>query len=319
MRKRLKNKAFILLTLAAIAASVFMSGCSRQNANTGSSSIESGTQAVTFTDALGRSVTVRSADSVASEVWMLAGGKLVASVDDAWNSFDLGLPDDAVKLGAILEPNTELLIASRPDFVIASSNTEPDVAMRGTLENAGITVAYFDINNFDDYLNMLNICTDITGRKDLYEKNGTSVRDEIERAKARIDGSSPKVLLLRAASKNVKVKGSDDTVGGSVLKDLGCINIADSDKSLIDDLSLEAIVKADPDYIFVMVQGSNVDAALKNVDTMLKDSPAWSSLTAVKNNRYYVLDKALYTLKPNARWGESYTKMADILYPQKQE
>ena len=68
-----------------------------------------------------------------------------------------------------------------------------------------------------------------------------------------------------------------------------------------------------------MVQGSNVDAALKNVDTMLKDSPAWSSLTAVKNNRYYVLDKALYTLKPNARWGESYTKMADFLYPQKQE
>lgn len=128
MRKRLKNKAFILLTLAAIAASVFMSGCSRQNANTGSSSIESSTQAVTFTDALGRSVTVRSADRVASllgsfsEVWTLAGGKLVASVDDAWNSFDLGLPDDAVKLGAILEPNTELLIASRPDFVIASSN-----------------------------------------------------------------------------------------------------------------------------------------------------------------------------------------------------
>ncbi len=325
MRKRLKNKAFILLTLAANAASVFMSGCSRQNTNTGSSSIESSTQAVTFTDALGRSVTVRSADRVASllgsfsEVWTLAGGKLVASVDDAWSSFDLGLPDDAVKLGTILEPNTELLIASRPDFVIASSNTEPDVAMRGTLENAGITVAYFDINNFDDYLNMLNICTDITGRKDLYEKNGTSVRDEIERAKARIDGSNPKVLLLRAASKNVKVKGSDDTVGGSVLKDLGCINIADSDKSLIDDLSLEAIVKADPVYIFVMVQGSNVDAALKNVDTMLKDSPAWSSLTAVKNNRYYVLDKALYTLKPNARWGESYTKMADILYPQKQE
>ena len=325
MRKRLKNKAFILLTLAAIAASVFMSGCSRQNTNTGSSSIESGTQAVTFTDALGRSVTVRSADRVASllgsfsEVWTLAGGKLVASVDDAWNSFDLGLPDDAVKLGAILEPNTELLIASRPDFVIASSNTEPDVAMRGTLENAGITVAYFDINNFDDSLNMLNICTDITGRQDLYEKNGTSVRDEIERSKARIDGSSPKVLLLRAASKNVKVKGSDDTVGGSVLKDLGCINIADSDKSLTDDLSLEAIVKADPDYIFVMVQGNNVDAALKNVDTMLKDSPAWSSLTAVKNNRYYVLDKASYTLKPNARWGESYTKMADILYPQKQE
>ena len=62
-----------------------------------------------------------------------------------------------------------------------------------------------------------------------------------------------------------------------------------------------------------MVQGSNVDAALKNVDTMLKDSPAWSSLTAVKNNRYYVLDKKLYNLKPNAQWGKAYKQLADIL------
>jgi iron complex transport system substrate-binding protein len=27
-----------------------------------------------------------------------------------------------------------------------------------------------------------------------------------------------------------------------------------------------------------------------------------------------VLDNALYNLKPNARWGEAYTKLAEILY-----
>ena len=238
----------------------------------------------------------------------------MASVNDAWDSLDLGLDDSVVKLGAILEPNVELLIASQPDFVIASANTKPDVEMLATLENAGITVAYFDVNNYEDYIAMLDICTDITGRKDLYEKNGVSVRTEVENAKKQIDGSNPKILLLRAASKNIKAKGSDGIVSGEILKDLGCVNIADSDSSLLDDLSLEAIVKEDPDFIFVTIQGTNTEAALKNVDTLLKSNPVWNSLTAVKNDRYYVLDKSLYNFKPNERWGEAYQKLADILY-----
>lgn len=168
---------------------------------------------VTFTDALGRSVTVKSANRTASllgsfsDVWLLAGGKLVASVNDAWDSLDLGLDDSVVKLGAILEPNVEL-IASQPDFVIASANTKPDVEMLATLENAGITVAYFDVNNYEDYIAMLDICTDITGRKDLYEKNGVSVRTEVENAKNRLTAAIlrycffvqlPKISRRRAA------------------------------------------------------------------------------------------------------------------------
>jgi len=41
-----------------------------------------------------------------------------------------------------------------------------------------------------------------------------------------------------------------------------------------------------------------------------------SSLSAVKENHYFVLDKRLYNLKPNARWGEAYKELADILYPE---
>ena len=301
--KKLIADVLIITTLISIFA---LAGCGVKNSDNANADVQDG---VTFTDALGRSVTVKSADRTASllgsfsDVWLLAGGKLVASVNDAWDSLDLGLDDSVVKLGAILEPNVELLIASKPD-----------VEMLATLENAGITVAYFDVNNYEDYIAMLDICTDITGRKDLYEKNGVSVRTEVENAKKQIDGSNPKILLLRAASKNVKAKGSDGIVSGEILKDLGCVNIADSDSSLLDDLSLEAIVKEDPDFIFVTIQGTNTEAALKNVDTLLKSNPVWKSLTAVKNDRYYVLDKSLYNFKPNERWGEAYQKLADILY-----
>ena len=62
-------------------------------------------------------------------------------------------------------------------------------------------------------------------------------------------------------------------------------------------------------------QGSDQEAAMENMEQLLLQHPAWSNLTAVKENRYYMLDKRLFNLKPNARWGEAYTLLADILYP----
>jgi iron complex transport system substrate-binding protein len=275
-----------------------------------------------FTDDLGREVTVESADRVAAmigsfaDVWLLSGGDLVAAANDSWESLELDLSEDVVNIGSILEPDVEQLIAAEPDFVLASANTDADIQMEEQLTEAGITVAYFAVSNFDEYLHMLDVCTDITGRKDLYEENGTKVVEQITEVKERVDGSAPTVLFLRAASSSVKAKGSSDNVCGEMLADLGCINIADSDESLLDDLSMEAIIVADPDYIFVTVQGYDVDAAMQNVEDLLISNPAWSSLTAVKNDNYYVLDKRLYNLKPNARWGEAYENLADILYPE---
>ena len=78
---------------------------------------------------------------------------------------------------------------------------------------------------------------------------------------------------------------------------------------------MEAVIAADPEYIFVTVQGNNQEAAMKNVEDMLISNPAWTSLSAVKNGNYYLLDKRLFNLKPNARWGEAYEQLADILYP----
>ena len=276
----------------------------------------------TFTDALGRTVTVKSHERVASllgsfsDVWLSAGGSLVAAADETWDNVDEILPDSVVKLGGIQNINVELLIASKPDLVIASAYTDAHVALKDVLENAGICVAYFYVTTFDDYLDMLKVCTDITGREDLYQQNGVKVAEQINKIKSeRITSEQPKVLFLRAASTNVKAKASEDTVGTQILKDLNCINIADSDSALKDNLSIEAIVKADPDYIFVTTQGSKTDVAMDNVEKLLKSNPVWSSLTAVKNNRYYVLDKKLFNNKPNKRWGEAYQQIADILYP----
>ena len=48
--------------------------------------------------------------------------------------------------------------------------------------------------------------------------------------------------------------------------------------------------------------GSSEEAAIEYLKTEVESNPAWNELSAVKNGRYIVLDKALFHYKPNARW-----------------
>ena len=312
-----------LFSLILICALV-LSGCAP--AGTGSSSPSSAGSSsegelITFTDDLGRTVSLTKPERVAcligsfADLWCLAGGKdaLVAAADDTWTSFDLGLGEDVANLGAVKEPNLELLLQSKPDLVIASSNTDAQVALLDTLEGMGLTVAYFKVSSFQDYLNMLDICTQLTGRTDCYEQYGQALQDQVDAAKAKCAGLSPTVLYVRATGSSCKVKNSQDTVLGEMLADLGCVNIADSSESLLEQLSLEVILDQDPDFIFAILQGSDPTDAQRTLDETLLSNPAWQSLTAVKEGRFFVLDDQLYNLKPNARWGDTYEQLADLL------
>ena len=219
-------------------------------------------------------------------------------------------------LGGVKETNLEVLLAAQPDLVLASSNTAAQVDLLPTLEQAGLNVAYFMVSNFDEYLHMLDICTQITGREDCYEQYGQALEEQVEQARQRADGSQPKVLYVRATGSSCKVKNSQDSVLGEMLADLDCINIADSQSSLLEQLSLEVILQEDPDFIFAVLQGSDPTDAQRTLDETLLSNPAWQSLTAVKEGRFHVMDDQLYNLKPNARWGEAYEQLAQILYPE---
>lgn len=314
MRKFFQFIAFIVcLTMMLSILIACSSGESTRNENV-----------VTFTDALGREVTVsKEPQQVAAligsfaDVWMLAGGSVCATAEDAWEDFGLELPN-AVNIGGAHSPNLELIFSANPDFVIASASTSSNVEMLETLETAGITVAYFDVDNFEDYLAMLNICTDITGRKDLYERNGLELQSQIETIKLEMSEQAlteeqKTVLLLRAHSGSVKAKGSEGTILGEMLADLGCINIADSDTSLLEALSVESIIRQEPYRIFVVTMGNDTQKAMDNFYQMMEENPAWGTLEAVAEGRVHIMDRKLFNIKPNADWAESYEKLSEIL------
>ena len=285
-----------------------------------SSQLESAGE-VSITDSNGSQITLdTSAPRVVAaygsfaEAWLLAGGELCGVTQDALEQRDLGLPEDIAVVGTVKEPNAEEIIALEPVLLASDITAQADI--RDVLENAGLACAFFQVDTFADYAFMMEQLCAITGREDLYEENVTQVGQQIEEAQANaaLASTRPNVLLIRAFSTGIKAK-TDDELAGAILKDLGAHNIADDHPSMLEDLSLEEVIAADPDYIFVTTMGDE-QKALDYLNGLIQQNPAWSELSAVKEDRYIVLPKDLFHYKPNNRWGESYQYLGEILYPQ---
>lgn len=291
-------------------------------AESASSQLESAGE-VSITDSNGSQITLdTSAPRVVAaygsfaEAWLLAGGELCGVTQDALEQRDLGLPEDIAVVGTVKEPNAEEIIALEPDLVLLASDITAQADIRDVLENAGLACAFFQVDTFADYAFMMEQLCAVTGREDLYEENVTQVGQQIEEAQANaaLSSTRPNVLLIRAFSTGIKAK-TDDELAGAILKDLGAHNIADDHPSMLEDLSLEEVIAADPDYIFVTTMGDE-QKALDYLNGLIQQNPAWSELSAVKEDRYIVLPKDLFHYKPNNRWGESYQYLGEILYPQ---
>lgn len=318
----MKRLFTVLAALLLLTACTPGGGDASSSSPTASASVEQGIPGTcTFTDSMGNTVELeqppkRVAALLGSyaETWLLAGGEVVAVTQDAYDERGLELPEDTVNLGANQQPDLEALFAAEPDLVLLTPDLEGQMALKDSLEAARIPAAWFKVETFDDYLAMLKICTDLTGRSDLYQKNGLDIQRDIDAAIASVpEGEAPTVLLLRAYSSGVRAKNSDN-IAGAILKDLGAANIADSDSGLLEDLQMESILAADPEFIFVTTMGASQEAALKSLDELIHSDPAWQTLTAVKEGRVEVLPKELFHYKPNARWGESYQMLAELMY-----
>lgn len=249
-----------------------------------------------------------------AEVWIKAGGDVDITVGEA---VERGFAKEGTPLvdsGAGKSINIELLLSYKPSLVIYSSDIPAQRDAAEILKRNGIDVLACRIESFADYLDTLRIMTDITGNTAIYENEKSSLGTHIESiiTKNKIkESEGKKILFLRAGSTaaSTKTKSSQEHFAAEMLKELGCINIADTAPS--SELGIEAILSASPEYIFISLMG-NEEAARANVESLLCDK-AWASLDAVKKNNVYILPKELFHFKPCTRWGEAYEYLANIL------
>ncbi len=275
----------------------------------------------TFTDSMGEVVTLeKKPERVAvlfssfADAWKESGGKTSITVGESVERDICGEDVLLVDDGAGKTINTELLVSYEPDFVITSADIPAQRETADILRKEDIPVAELRMESFDDYKKILSAMSKINGTWEETEKQldflSKSVEEELEKAK---DREEKKILFIRSGSSysSAKAKRADDHFVAKMLEELGCHNIADDAPILVDGLSVEEIIKQDPDHIFISFMGDYVTSRAY-IEGVL-EGEAWQSLTAVKEGRVHFLTLESFHYKPCRYWDGAYQTLNGIL------
>ena len=196
---------------------------------TGCAPVETAGEGYTFTDDTGAAVTVpEKPETVAvllsslADLWLTAGGAVEITVGE---SVERGFAEKTAILvddGAGKTVNLELLVASKPDLVLYSPDIAGQAECAGALRELGIPVAGFRVDTFDEYLKLLKICTDLTGKPERYDEYGLSIVERINDSlmSSQDRPEPPNILFVRAGSsaKYTKAKTAENNFVCVMLK-----------------------------------------------------------------------------------------------------
>lgn len=242
------------------------------------------------------------------ELWLLAGGQLVGTTDDA---LDLpGLKDqDVTSLGETDAADADDVLSCEPDLVLLPADLPALDRLSHALEKAKVPVLTVDVRSFDDYDAVMAQLTEATDHADLYEQNVERVRAQIE---AVVSNSAQEgrgsFVALGVSAEGEETLAGDSFVTG-MLTDLGLSDAATTTGAM----TLAQLCKVDPDWLFVVYQGDEAAAQT----AFAKDFQAqeeWATLSAAQQGRVVMLPKALFSQVPNAKWGEAYAYLSQVLH-----
>lgn len=209
--------------------------------------------------------------------------------------------------------NTETVISLKPDLVIGLKNQHSKFAK--VFEGNKINFVMLQPKTFDEVKQSLQVLGDIFGKQAKAKEVCDKLDNDIKAITSKLPKEKHRVVVMHASARNVTVQGTD-SIAGSVCNILGLdVVTKKSAKAEKTPYSMEALLEANPEHIFVTTMGkpAEIENRLKKD---FKDNPAWASLDAVKNNRVHVLPENLFLLNPGLKYPQAVELMAKLVYPE---
>jgi iron complex transport system substrate-binding protein len=266
---------------------------------------------VTLTDFQNRQVAVNAqplrvvsiGPSNTEFLFALGAGALVVGVDDFSN--EPAAARSVEKVGGV-KVNLEKVVSLRPDLVVTVKFSDGTIERLGS---AGLNVLVVDPQGIGDVARTAILLGRAIGADG--DALAATIDGKVQQVKARTAGAArPRVFHEVDASDPAK----PFTAGpGSYIHDLieiaGGANIAARTGSAYPQLSLEEIVRADPE---VIVLG---DADYGVSPEQVASRPGWSGLSAVKNKRVFAVSGDLVS-RPGPRVGDAALAYAKLIHPE---
>jgi iron complex transport system substrate-binding protein len=286
----------------AFAAAIALVGCAN---NTSQSPTTPSSSIVAFPVTVGDLTLAKQPTKIVSlspttteMLYAVGAGKQVAAVDDQSN-----YPADAPKTDLSgFKPNAEAIAAKSPDLVVLSNDLNNIVSQLKTLK-IPVYVAPAAKKIEDSYRQLTDLGM-LTGRRTEATDVVNRMHDDIAKIARDVKPRAKRLTYYHELDPQLYTATSKTFIG-SVYAMVGLDNIADPADANgaaggYPQLTAEAIVKANPDLVFL----ADTKCCKQNADTV-KARAGWAGLNAVKNNGVVPLDDDIAS-----RWGP---RIVDLL------
>ncbi|ALS23504.1 ABC transporter substrate-binding protein [Paenibacillus naphthalenovorans] len=252
---------------------------------------------------------VSTSPSETETLFALGLGDQVVGVSDFCN-----YPAEAAakpKVGSIIKPNEEALVAANADLVMTGVSMNMTVVEK--LRGLKVNLFKVEPKTLDDVMSNILLMGQIFDRQEQAEKLVDSMKAERQKVLDAVKDLKPE------QKKKVFVEFSPGwTVGkGEYIDELislaGGINVAGGEKGYVK-LSEEKVI-ADNPQIILYPTGIIDEKSNKPMDQLIRERSGWDRIEAVKSNRLVGLDKDIMS-RPGPRITQALTEVAKGIYPE---
>ncbi len=250
---------------------------------------------------------VSFAPSFTELVFSLGAGDLLVG-----RSARCNFPREAQKVqvvGGYMRPDLERTIALNPDLVLTTKRAAgKEMEMVHRLEALGIPVFVAESQNIDEILTVTAKLGKLLSRESQADTLIADARKRRSFLKKRLSGlRKPKVLFV-VGTRPLVVAGGDSFLG-AIVREAGGINVLEKTFTLYPRLSMEEVIRKDPQVIVVL----NKDC--KKRERCFERWLGLTHLQAVKNDRMHILQADLVA-RPSLKIVEAVETLASIIHPE---
>lgn len=271
--------------------------------------------AVSVTDDLGREIRL---EAPATRIIALYGAfsEILADLDAvdllvARTATDDHPPAMVAKpsIGTHLRPNPELVLGLGPDLVVQLGGRGEAMEPVRFLEQRGLTVAVFDLENFEQLFSVTERLGILTGRADLARQRVSAMRAELADIEARIAPPRPRVFF-EARYPTLLAAGQGSMVTEIILRAGGENCVAAPDKLV--RLGEEELLRLAPDIYLVQHGPMNPQPV------PMDERPLFRTLACAASGQVHFVDQKIFS-RPGPRSLEAVRQLSTIITDWKKE
>lgn len=199
----------------------------------------------------------------------------------------LGKDIEFTEVGTRQQPNLEVISSLQPDLIIGDFNRHQGIYKQ--LQEIAPTIILKSRNaTYEENIDSFKTIAEAVGKTKQMDDRLALHEERLEAAKKKVDPKDDRKVMVGVFRADSLTAHGETSFDGELLEKIGIENAVTKTAEPTVTITLEQMVKWDPDVIFMAEADPKLLKEWKN-------SPLWNQITAVKNKEVYEVNRDLWT------------------------